>query len=77
MSDSLQPHVLETTLLLCPGKNTEVGCHALLQVISPWTQVSCIAGRFFAVWAIQKAPKTQGTYPNIIFLFLNCKDTEY
>ena len=42
-----------------------------------WTQVSCIADRFFTIWATQKAPKTQGTYPNIIFLFLNCKDTEY
>ena len=42
-----------------------------------WTQVSCIAGRFFTIWATQKAPKTQGTYPKIIFLFLNCKDTEY
>ena len=32
----------------CPGKNTGVGCHALLQGIS-WdlTQVSHIAGRFF------------------------------
>ena len=28
-----------------PGKNTGVGCHALLQGIFP-TQVSCIAGRF-------------------------------
>ena len=29
-----------------PGKNTGVGCHALLQGIFP-TQVSHIAGRFF------------------------------
>ena len=27
----------------CPGRNTGVGCHALLQGIFP-TQVSCIAG---------------------------------
>ena len=35
-----------------PGKNTGVGCHALLQGILPTrdrTQVSCIAGRFFTV----------------------------
>ena len=33
-----------------PGKNTGVGCHALLQGIFP-TQVSRIAGRFFTIWA--------------------------
>ena len=37
MSDSLQPHRLQPTRLLCPrvflGKNTEVGYHALLQGI--------------------------------------------
>ena len=36
-SDSLQPHGLYPTRLLClwdfPGKNTEVGCHFLFQVI--------------------------------------------
>ena len=35
MSDSLQPHGLYPTWLLCPwdspGKNTGMGCHALLQ----------------------------------------------
>ena len=37
MSDSLQPHGLESARLLCswdsPGKYTEVGCHSLLQGI--------------------------------------------
>ena len=37
MSDSLQPHGLKPTRLLClwnsPGKNTGVGCHFLLQEI--------------------------------------------
>ena len=37
MSDSLCPHQLQPTRLLCPrdfpGKNTGVGCHALLQGI--------------------------------------------
>ena len=36
MSDSLQPFGLEPTRLLCPwdspGKNTEAGCHFLLQI---------------------------------------------
>ena len=39
MSDSLQPHGLQPATLLCPqnspGKNTGVGCHALLQGIFP------------------------------------------
>ena len=37
LSDSLQPHRLQPTRLLCPwdfpGKNTRVGCHFLLQEI--------------------------------------------
>ena len=39
MSDSVQPHRRQPTRLLCPwdspGKNTRVGCHALLQGIFP------------------------------------------
>ena len=39
MSDSLQTHGLWPTKLLCPwdspGKDTRVGCHALLQGIVP------------------------------------------
>ena len=35
--DSLRPHVLQPARLLCPwnspGKNTGVGCHAVLQGI--------------------------------------------
>ena len=38
VSDSLQPHGLQPTRILCPwdslGKDTGVGCHALLQGIS-------------------------------------------
>ena len=40
-----------------PGKNTEVGCHALLQGIFPTREsnwVSCIAGRFFTSWATRE-----------------------
>ena len=42
-----------------PGKNTGVGCHALLQGISQprdQTQVSHIAGRVFTVWATRELP---------------------
>ena len=39
VSDSLRPHELQPTRLLCPwdspGKNTGVGCRALLQGIFP------------------------------------------
>ena len=41
-----------------PGRNTGVGCHALLQGIFPTqdqTQVSYIAGRFFTIWATREA----------------------
>ena len=39
------------------GKNTGVGCHALLQgIFQPrdWTRVSCIAGRFFSPWVTRE-----------------------
>ena len=42
------------------SKNNGVGCHALLQGIFPTqglTQVSCIAGGFFTVWATREALK--------------------
>jgi len=44
-----------------PGKNTGVGCHTLLQGIFPTrdqTQVSCIVGRFFTIWAPGKPRNT-------------------
>ena len=58
VSDSLQPHGLWSARLLCPwnspGKNTGVGDHFLLQgtfLTQGLNQVSCIAGRFFTLWA--------------------------
>ena len=49
------------TWLLCPwdspGKNAWVGSHPFSRRSSPpqgWTRVSCIAGRFFAVWATRE-----------------------
>ena len=42
-----------------PGKNTGVGCHALLLEFSQpraWTPVSRIASRFFAVWEVDSLP---------------------
>ena len=44
MSDSLRPHGLQPTRLLCPWnsacKNTGVGCHSLLQGIVPTQRVN-------------------------------------
>ena len=34
-----------------------------------WTQVSCIAGRFFAIWATREAPNSNLTQVNVNVLF--------
>ena len=61
MSNSLRPHGLQPTRLLCPwdspGKNTGVGCHALLKGIFPTQGLSPglpQSGRFFPVIATRK-----------------------
>ena len=49
-----------------PGKNTGVGCHALLQVIFPTqdqTQISRITGGFFTIWATREALSIQYLLP--------------
>ena len=63
VSDSLWSHRLQHVRLLypwdCPGKNTAVGCHSLLQGSSQprdWTGVSCIVGRFFYHLSHQGSP---------------------
>ena len=46
-----------------PGKNAEVGSHALLQgspKLRDWMQVSCIAGVFFTIWATREAQEYWG-----------------
>ena len=57
VSDSLRPRGLWPTRLLhpwdSPGKNTGVSCHFLPQGIFP-TQVSCIGGRHFNLWATRE-----------------------
>ena len=60
MSDSLRSYGLQLARLLCPwdspGKNTGVGCHALIQVIF-LTQGSnlspVLTGRFFTTWEVR------------------------
>ena len=64
MSNSVQPHQLQPTKLLCPwdspGKNTRVGCHSLLPGdlpnpgIEPNSLVSpSLAGGFFSTRCFQ------------------------
>ena len=65
MSNSLQPHGLYNLSGsfvhgILQARNTGVESHSLLQGSSlsrDSTQVSCIAGRFFTVWATKEAPK--------------------
>ena len=65
MSNSLWPHGLYPTRLLCSceslGKNTGVGYHFLLQGIFP-TQVFCITGRLFTIWATREPLSCIGCY---------------
>ena len=67
VSDTLQPYGLQPTRLLCPwdspGKNTGLGCHALLQGnlpnpgIKPASLTSpALAGGFFTTSATWEAP---------------------
>ena len=61
MSDSLWPHGLQSTRLLCPwespGKNTGVGCHFLLpgifltQELNPRLESPALAGSIFTTSA--------------------------
>ena len=60
--NSLLPDVLGPARLLClwnsPGKNTGVDSCSFSRGSSQardWTQVFCIAGRFFTVWATREA----------------------
>ena len=60
--------------LLClwnfPGKNFGMGCHFLLQGSSQsrdWTWVSCIASRFFTIWATRETHRFKWIY-QILFI---------
>ena len=71
MSDSLRLHGLLPARLLCPwdssGKNTGVGCHALLQVISPtqgWKLCLLHCGWIPYCWTTGEAPFHQGDSTN-------------
>ena len=64
-------HVIVLCLWNSPGKNTWMGSHSLLQGSSwprDWTRVSCIAGRFFTVWATREAQVTTSVSINSVHL---------
>ena len=64
-------HVTILCLWDFPGKNTWVGSHSLLQGSSwprGWTRVSCIAGRFFTVWATRETQVTTSVSVNSVHL---------
>ena len=86
MSDSLQPHGLNTPWN-SPRQNTGVSSHTLLQGIFPTrdqTQVSHIAGRFFTSWATREEElykkdlndpdNHNGVITNLELDILECKD---
>ena len=59
VANSLWPHELQPTKVRgdSPGKNTGMGCHALLQGIIPTQGLDppCISGGFFTNWATREA----------------------
>ena len=79
MSDSLRPHVLQPSRLLCPwnspGKNTGVDCHSLLWVIfltRDQTPVSLTEGKLFTIWATNNQ---FGIISKVVFFFFLIKLT--
>ena len=69
LSDSLQPHELQPTRLLCPwnfpGKNTGVGCHFLLQWIFP-TQGSTLHLLSLLHWQVDSLPAALPGKPQML-----------
>ena len=81
VSNSLQPHGLQLTRLLCPwdfpGKNTGVGCHALLQGIFP-TQGSnphLLRLLHWQVGSLPLAPPGKSSALNSFLLHFFCYDS--
>ena len=72
MSDPLRPHGLKSTRILCPwnspGKNTGVGCHALLWGVFPTQGLNpglpCCKWILY-VWATKEAPKDRYCWINM------------
>ena len=81
ISDSLQPHGLQPTRLLCPwdfpSKNTIVGCHFLLQGIFPAQGLNlCLLGRLH--WQTDSLPLSHLGSPSLSGLrCMNCPGTTW
>ena len=62
-------------------KRTGVCSHFCLQGIFPnfrgWSRVSCIASRFFTVWATREAPTKSSNLSKPQFLYLKTEDNTY
>ena len=58
MSDSLQPHGLQPTRLLCPwnspGKNTGMGCHIILQGDNGGKKIKLDQDKFIDIDSLSK-----------------------
>ena len=71
MSDSLRPHGLSPTRLLCPwdspGKNTGVGCHFLLQGIFLTPGIECISPALQADSSPSEPPGKLKIMANVIY----------
>ena len=83
MSDSLQPHGLWPTRLLCPwdfpGKNTGLGCHSFLQRIFPTQGLNpCLLHwqAYSLPLSHQGSPKSFLTLSDIISTGSGCKDVD-
>ena len=40
--------------------------------LTGWTQVSCITGRFFIIWATREAPNEDNSWANSFSCLINC-----
>jgi len=77
MPNSLRPHGLQPTMLLClwnsPGKNTGVHCHALLKGIFPaqgWNSHLL----HLLLWQMGSLPPVSpGKSPNVSYLISSCQ----
>ena len=78
MSDSLWPHGLQPTRLLCPwnlpGKNTGVGCHFLLHGIFP-TQKSNRRLLHLSHWWADSLPLSQACYTSLVVVVVQSRLT--
>ena len=74
VSDSVRPHGLQPTRLLCPwdspGKNTGVGCHFLLHChLCSFYIIACISF-FIELWLIHNVVPISATWENAIQLYI-------